>query len=393
MNSEKKWLRLQICAVVLGALLVFLRIETVSNTNSASRFATIQSLVEEQTWAIDHSQFQERTIDKVYVDGHFQSSKPPLLTAVGAGIYWVLYHGAAISFEKHESTVIWILNFLLATIPHWILLVFFFRWVREDFSDPKTASLAIAAFAFGYLGLGYSGTLNNHTPAGVVLFLSFYFLRKEKFSASGFTAGLIPTLELPGALFGAILFARATLKDRKKAFTRFLPLSAIPLFVHFVLSYVSSRSLIPVYLRSDLYQYANSYWQNPSGLDALYEPKWIYFFNITFGHHGIYSMTPLLLLGMKYVKRDILIWGPFIFLLFFYTWTTRNYGGNCVGMRWLLFPMPLLFLSVARWMQEFWKKGFVFQGITFAAFAISAFNAIDALIYPFSASYLERLLR
>ena len=49
-----------------------------------SRMATVQTLVEQGTFIIDHTEFN-RTGDKVFVNGHFYSDKTPLLSVAAAG--------------------------------------------------------------------------------------------------------------------------------------------------------------------------------------------------------------------------------------------------------------------------------------------------------------------
>ena len=56
-----------------------------------SRMATVQALVEQGTFIIDHTEFN-RTGDKVFIDEHFYSDKTPLLSVVTAGAYAVLHN-------------------------------------------------------------------------------------------------------------------------------------------------------------------------------------------------------------------------------------------------------------------------------------------------------------
>jgi len=43
---------------------------------------------------------------------------------------------------------------------------------------------------------------------------------------------------------------------------------------------------------------------------------------------------------------------PLIGVLAILVFNSRNYGGVCIGLRWLIFAMPLLFLFVAAWLDE-----------------------------------------
>jgi predicted nucleic-acid-binding protein len=55
-----------------------------------SRMATVQTLVEQGTFIIDHTEFN-RTGDKVFLNEHFYSDKTPLLSVAAAGAYSILH--------------------------------------------------------------------------------------------------------------------------------------------------------------------------------------------------------------------------------------------------------------------------------------------------------------
>ena len=73
------------CDVVSWRSLLLWALLTKVHTHSwqeESRMATVQTLVEQGTFIIDHTEFN-RTGDKVFVNGHFYSDKTPL--SVGGG--------------------------------------------------------------------------------------------------------------------------------------------------------------------------------------------------------------------------------------------------------------------------------------------------------------------
>jgi hypothetical protein len=53
--------------------------------------ATVQSLVESRSFVIGDTAFT-RTGDKVFINGHFYSDKPPIPSVLGALVYLPLYH-------------------------------------------------------------------------------------------------------------------------------------------------------------------------------------------------------------------------------------------------------------------------------------------------------------
>jgi hypothetical protein len=63
----------------------------VGSWNDASRLATAEALVHHGTWAIDETALGEHTQDRVYLNGHFYSSKFPVLSLLILGIYVFFY--------------------------------------------------------------------------------------------------------------------------------------------------------------------------------------------------------------------------------------------------------------------------------------------------------------
>jgi hypothetical protein len=69
----------------------------------------------------------------------------------------------------------------------------------------------------------------------------------------------------------------------------------------------------------------------------------------------------------------------------FYIWRTRNYGGWCVGMRWLIAFMPLLLLYFGLWLDRVNLKRATWA-VVLSAFLVSAFHVQDGLSSPFQFS-------
>lgn len=72
------------------------------SSNDASRLATIESLVERGTWAIDASPFA--TVDRIKVGEHFYSDKPPILSLAGAGVYSILHNVFGLTLQPWGCT-------------------------------------------------------------------------------------------------------------------------------------------------------------------------------------------------------------------------------------------------------------------------------------------------
>jgi hypothetical protein len=71
--------------------------------------------------------------------------------------------------------------------------------------------------------------------------------------------------------------------------------------------------------------------------------------------------------------------------LVFFIFRTRNYGGWCVGMRWLVPVMPLLLLYFGLWIDRI-RVTRLLWALVLSAFMVSCFNVQDGLTSPFQFS-------
>ena len=126
---------------------------------------------------------------------------------------------------------------------------------------------------------------------------------------------------------------------------------------------------------------------------------------MTFGHHGIFSLTPLVLLSMWGAVRNLrdrnrrlaslaaMTLLLTVAMLAFYTWNpkARNYGGSTQGLRWLfwLFPFWLLMLpsGVERGQDKRWARN-----VCLALLAISVVSVGFAMRNPWGNPWLVEML-
>lgn len=150
------------------------------SANDRSRWATVASLVEHGTYAIDaqiairSKTHQNRrpwdTIDKVRHIGrdgkqHYYSSKPPLFPTLVAGVYAVVYGltGMTLTEQPLYATR---LVLVLVNVP--LLSLFYFATISsiDILCRSEWAKIVVAlATCFGTLLLPFSISLNNHLPA------------------------------------------------------------------------------------------------------------------------------------------------------------------------------------------------------------------------------------
>ncbi|MCA9605682.1 MAG: hypothetical protein KC619_08815 [Myxococcales bacterium] len=375
--------------------------------NTASRLATVESLVHRGTFDISGSPFLEETVDYVRLDGRALSSKPPLLAVVAAGVYAPL-HALGLDLFEDVEIVHRVLVFFVETIPQALLLWAGFLWLRLVSKDPRARGWTFVMLCFGFLGAGYATTLNNHSPAAAAavgaLYLTTKIARAETpgrrdVALLGLCLGLLPTLDfLTSPLvigFGLVLLWRAP----KATFTVALPAALVPIGLHLYLTWLATGSVLPVYARGDLYRFEGGYWTEPRGLDALHEPKWLYTFHLLFGHHGLFLLTPILVYGVIEALRAIRaradLWREALITLVALVLIggamivrTPNYGGACVGFRWLIPVMPLVILFCVRWLE---RTGSMWRGGMAIAFFVSVTTFVNAAVHPWSHSGIHWL--
>ena len=121
---------------------------------------------------------------------------------------------------------------------------------------------------------------------------------------------------------------------------------------------------------------------------------------MTFGHHGVFSLTPILLVAFyglqdRFRQRPvprvaILTAALTLFLFAFHVWNpkVRNYGGLTQGFRWLFWLYPLWLLFLPRALAALAREGRLVRGAVYLMLLISIFSAAYALREPWSQPWL-----
>lgn len=335
--------------MLIAVAAVFLAFNTFTKAmidNDRSRLASVDSLIERGTWIIDESRFHQepgsdyQIIDKVQIGDHFYSSKPPVLPFLMAGEYWVLHNIFGYDFDDAQDRkfLIWILTFTFTGIPFLWIAVLFRIAARWFVDDPATRLVGLFVILFCNEHLGFAETINNHVPAASLLFSSMVLglglvhgklpPKPWLFVATGVFAGLLPTVDLPAAFFCIPLWLYLMRCFPRQTLTWFTVGAASPLVLHFILTYVITGGLMPIYTKKDLYQYEGSYWNLKRGLDAAgeYESKHTYFFHLSVGRKGLFSLYPVLLL-------------PIVHLFFVTSWMRWNVNRIALAVFAIVLPV------------------------------------------------------
>lgn len=365
-------------------------------------------------WTIDLI----RILDK---DGqsHYFSSKPPLLPTVLAGVVWLiekLTFGHA-DFRQHPWFMIRSTLILIQLVPLLMAIWLIRQHVYRLSECPFVRCFCLAAASLGTYLTAWSITLNNHVIAACTGMVAldaairiWYDGRREWhwFALAGFFAAFTAAIELPAGLLAVGLFAALFHKDRWRTMTAGLIGVVPPLVVALVSNYLVTGSLLPAYTqintKGGYYDFPGSYWGQPSGLDALSEPKAIYLMHILVGHHGFFLLTPVFLLSFigivdQLVRQDAprraLAWLTLIVTVMtvaVYTKSTNNYGGTAEGFRWLFWviPMWLLFLPMGLRIVAHRSAG---RALCYCLLAISMVSVGFALRTPWADSWAHLLFR
>jgi len=365
------------------------------SSNDRSRWATVRALVEEGTFVVgkrikdDASPTGYRDEGIAFTDGYksvdfvkdpatdyFYSSKPPLLTTLVAGEYWVLHKSLGWTFEdpQHRWPIVCVILLTFNLLP----LIVFLRLlanILEEYGSSDWGRLFIyTAACFGTFLTTFAVTLNNHTPAAYCVLFAIYPLLRERsiertrFSlgeifVAGFFAGFAFALDLPAAAFTAALVL-PVLFNRAGGLLVYIPAALIPVGALVFTNYLAIGEITPAYDKfgGPWYEYEGSHWMkaklnpNQTGIDFARETKDVYLFHMLLGHHGLFSLTPIWLLaivGMFWPRTspmlkqfNLLTLILTVVVIAFYTWRTNNYGGWTSGPRWQFWLTPLYLLAM-----------------------------------------------
>ncbi|HOH42101.1 MAG TPA: hypothetical protein PLZ53_03225 [Candidatus Hydrogenedentes bacterium] len=415
----KNWLHEM--PVVLALLLVLLPLfgggtgivvgETVN-----SRLATVYALIHDGVWHIDRplsedpNPFENKTVDKVQRhDGHYLSSKPPVLPLLMAGEYGALHRlfGWELTNTDQLRHVLRIMIFTLMKLPHIIGVLCFALLLRLFLPNRFHVAFLILALGLASPLTGFACQLNNHTPAaagvmvclylGIGLYTARLLPTAWRFLLFGFACAFVFVMDMPVTIFPAVL-GLLLLQRFPKQSVLWAGAGALPLLLlHFALMVVITGNPLPVQTQTSMYTFRNSYWRNPIGVDGLNEFWFVYLFHMTFGRFGVFLLFPITLLAFPGVYKKIrepqnllslpyfALLTAFLVLSVYYVLFTNNYGGAAYGFRWYNGAIPVLLLLSLPAVSGVrnWKCAFLLVPL----FVVSAYSAWECFQAPWGASH------
>lgn len=340
------------------AIVVFSTIQPIG-PNDVSRYLSIVSLAKDNSFIIDEELEKTDTMDKIYVDGHFYSDKPPLFALTFAPIYYAAKSINISVYSKYlyKFSIILILGTLFA-----FAMSLFYKEYSERFDKHKWL-LLLLIFATPYYV--FNRVLMSHALVGSLLYISFYCIRKENRFPFMILAGLLSGLAMTydhGAIFIVLSFILYLILTKKiKELIAFGAIAAIPVLVHLVIVFHLSGSLLPLNMHPEYFNYPGGKWANFSAglsgglkhtnpLSLLgYMLALLFMFPFGYQSKGLFLTAPILIFAfieivreMREKKIEAISLFAGIFLLFlFYSFTSNNVGGGDYAVRWFIIFMPL----------------------------------------------------
>ncbi len=301
------------------------------SANDRSRWCTVRALVEPEMrvpgapYAIDkvidndpanpklvngHLKMRPGwdTIDMVLHNGHYYSSKPPLLSTLMAAEYWVIYNVTHKSLGTHPYEIG---RFMLVTINGTCLLLFFIftaRLVERLGTSDWGRIFVMAGGVFCTFLTTFAVTITNHLPAAACATVLLDALvriwfdgdrRTWTFIVAGFFSAMLAANEVPAGLLSAMVTLVVFCLAPKKSLIAYLPPAALVTAAFFGTNWIAVHDLKPAQMHrndGDWYAFPGSYWNNKQGIDVGEKSAGVYALHVLVGHHGVFSLTPIWLL-------------------------------------------------------------------------------------------------
>lgn len=409
------------------------------SSNDRSRWATVRALVDEGTFVVGRRKDVEPvkegdptyrdegiifedgwgSIDKVMRPGtnEFYSSKPPLLSVLVAGIYWLVKSLFGWTLFSNPFPVVRLILMIINIVPFFFYLCIIDRWAARFSRDGWTRLVVLVAAGFGTTVTPFLITFNNHTIGTfcVLFALDALFVVWERrgtpwtFARAGLFAAFAAANELPALAFTAATLGLMAWIDWRRTLLFALPPAILVGAAFLGTNYRAVGQIRPAYSEFDgvgWYDYPGSYWKKPAegeikyGIDwaRMHESRATYAMHVLVGHHGFFSLTPLWLLalagafyGMRRTTEPgaeqpgappsgvpwfvpMMTLALSVIVIGFYLYKSDNYGGWTNGLRWLMWLTPLWLFTLIPVVDRLasWKLG---RGVVYAALAMSVLSA------------------
>ncbi|MFM8735655.1 MAG: glycosyltransferase family 2 protein [Pirellulales bacterium] len=422
--------------------------------NDRSRWLTVRALVERGTFALEDVVVEPGwdSIDVVvHPDAagrlHLYSSKPPLLSVLAAGPYWLIHRLTGWTLGDHPFEVGRMLLVACSLVPLAIVLAFSFRTIEHVGSSDAGRLWAAAVIAGGtFLGT-FAVVLTNHLPAAAAAAASLWFTHRIRcrgdrswgvFALAGLTTALAAAFELPAVAWLAAVAVVLVRCDLGRTFTAALPAAVVVAGAALGTNHLAHGTIVPAYAQraepiraakaaateeswnpDNWYDFAirlpngrmlESYWRLPQGIDRGEPSAATYAWHALVGHHGIVSLTPAWLLvipGLALLASRrrrgaageadlaLAIAAASAVVIAFYLLrpqSDRNYGGMTSGFRWAFWLAPLWAVATVP-AADVLTRSRAGRAVGLLLLGLSTLSAAYPTWNPWTAPWIERALR
>ena len=321
-----------------------------------SRMATVQTLVEQGTFIIDHTEFN-RTGDKVFINEHFYSDKTPLLSVAAASAYAILHNAFGLTLDPticvpdedpaacraftptgtRFTAFYWLTMIFIGGSASLLVVLFWRAMLNAGASGSLATALAVA------LGLAsplapYSIVFAGHVPAALCLFAGFVILiqrchseprrgeeslspianvpgqrrdsssRKNasrndttasswKFFLAGFFISLAANIDLTLAVF-IVAFGLWIMFTQWRKLLPYLLGALVPFAISAAINYWAAGTIMPLYFDPKAYDFVGTVLNTTvGGTNGFYSPDFglRYTYNMFIGERGLFAFTPMLI--------------------------------------------------------------------------------------------------
>lgn len=363
-------------------------LDTWQNGSSTSRAIAVVSFAESRTFQVD--KYHERSVDKIFVNGHYYSDKAPL-TIFLVIPFFEIANLIGIEPQTMERAALLIGDVLCGSIPFTLIVLITFLFIRKETNSLISPVLLATLPFFASFIFIYSGTYYGHLISALFLLLAYIFIRaREKFLLAGFLCGLSFISEFPTALVSAIWALQIFVNEKSFRSLLKFSLGILPsIIIIFIYNYVITGDFLNL-----SYKYHSD--QRHDSLYGFSLPKFDALWGLILGlKRGILIYTSFLIIFLyellKHLssKRFSTIVRTFftnylslisiasvLLISSFFEWT----GGWCYGPRLIFFVAVLLcfegILFLAK--RNFYLPMFV---ILIIAGTIMTFAAKSTIVY------------
>lgn len=373
------WLSL---ILALGAVVIALAsaLPYAGSWNDGSRLATVESLVDHRTWAIDDSIFVKvpaspsvaapyasdapallarGTQDKMWIAGHFYSDKSPVPALLMAAAYQLVQWTTGLVARERPDWFCYVMTFLFSGMPYAISVWCIDRLAVAKGLPRRSRTLLTASFALATIALPYARQVNNHILLlAVCSALMLVFARSEKYTtrrllAIGTLIGAGYTIDLGiGPVLVICAVALVAWKSRSLRAPFIVLAMAFPWFaLHHALNYRIGGGFFPANSNPAWFLWPGSPFSAEDltgGWHHASAEKFVgYALDLLFGGRGFFTHNlPLFLVfpGVVLLLRSKVPETPeILFALSFgagswllYSVTSSNHAGLCCSVRWLV---------------------------------------------------------